>query len=24
MDMMVNNPVAWFWYEEKHFTHGWE
>ena len=18
------NPVAWLWYEEKHFTHGWE
>jgi len=21
---MVGDPVAWFWYEEKHFTHGWE
>jgi len=24
MDMMVGNPVAWLWYEEKLFTHGWK
>jgi len=22
--LMVGKPVAWFWYEEKHFTLGWE
>jgi len=21
---MVGKLVAWLWYEEKHFTHGWE
>jgi len=21
--LMVGNPVAWYWYERKHFTHDW-
>jgi len=20
---MVDNPVAWYWYGKRHFTHGW-
>jgi len=21
--LMVGNPVAWYWYGKRHFTHGW-
>jgi len=21
--LMVGNPVVWYWYGRRHFTHGW-